>query len=59
MIAPDTKGKLIVEPKEANLTTDTLILKMDPMVIVRFGNENLTSAVNNDGHKTPKWVDEM
>jgi hypothetical protein len=57
--APDTNGKLIAEPKCANLLNDTLILKMDPFVTIRFGDEALSSAVHNDGHKAPKWSDQL
>jgi hypothetical protein len=57
--APDTAGKLIVEPKCANLLEDTLLFKLDPFVTVRFGDESFSSAVHNDGHRSPKWTDEI
>lgn len=55
--APDTNGKLIAEPKEATILLDTLLLKMDPFVTIRFGDESLSSAVHNGGHNKPRWSD--
>lgn len=58
--APDTNGKFKVEPKEATLLKDiNLIATMDPLVIVRFGNETASSAVSTDGGKKPHWIDEL
>jgi Ca2+-dependent lipid-binding protein len=54
----DSNGKLVVEPKEANINKDThLITKMNPLVVIRFGNENCTSAVSSG--KNPSWTDVM
>jgi hypothetical protein len=32
---------------------------MDPFVTIRFGDENLSSAVHNGGHNKPRWTDEL
>ena len=54
--APDTNGKLIVKPLYATLKRDAnFALKMDPLCTIRFGNENMSTSVNNGGGKTPKW----
>lgn len=58
--APDTKGTLIVEPKQASLTRDVNTLtNMDPLVTIRFGNESMSSAVHMGGHLNPQWTDEL
>ena len=56
--APDTNGRLSVEPKEAILNRDAnFFSKMDPLVCIRFGDENLSSAVATDLGKNPHWID--
>lgn len=58
--APDTEGRLLVSPKSAVLSRDVnLITKMDPLVTIRLGNENISSSVATDGGKNPIWKDSM
>lgn len=58
--APDTDGKLIVKPKFGRLKKNAnLLLKMDPFLTIRFGNETMNTSVNSGGHTTPRWNDEI
>lgn len=58
--APDTEGKFIVKPKYGTLKKNAnLLMKMDPFLTLRFGNETMNTSVCSNGHTTPKWLDEI
>ena len=58
--APDTVGKLVVEPLSGHFQHDVnLIAKMDPLVVVRFNGDSIPSAVHENGGREPKWQDKL
>lgn len=49
------RGSLTINPRNAFLTRDTEIGKMDPYLIINVGNKKFKSKVqNNEDHK-PTW----
>lgn len=59
VLAPDTTGQLMVKVTSATLQRDVSgwFSTMQPMVVVRFGDDELCSAVDIDGKLNPKWDD--
>ena len=56
--APDTYGRLSVEPKESYINTKAdWMFKLNPLVIICLGNQNLFSAVAKDSRTNSYWIE--
>ena len=54
------EGFLFVNPKSAILLQDVnLNSKMDPYVIINYGNQSSKSTVHMSGHMKPSWPENL